>query len=61
MKRVHSSPTDFNRVTEVHRIHGFLTRLEMAYIKIGQCVVDKSMHGAIGAVHVLVDHPWDEV
>lgn len=24
-------------------------------------MVDKPMHGAVGAVHVLVDHPRDEV
>lgn len=33
----------------------------MAYIKIGQRMVDKSMHWAICAVHVLVDHPRNEV
>lgn len=58
---ISSSPTDFNRVTKVHWIHGFLTPLEMAYIKMGQRMVDKSVHGAIWAIHVLVDHPRDEV
>lgn len=58
---ISSSPTDFNRVTKVHWIHGFLTLLEMAYIKMGQRMVDKSVHGAIWAIHVLVDHPRDEV
>lgn len=58
---ISSSPTDFNRVTKTHWLHGFLTLLEMAYIKMGQRMIDKSMHGAIWAVHVLVDHPRDEV
>lgn len=42
-------------------IHGLFAILEMADIKIGQSMVDKSMHGTIRAVHVLVDHPRDEV
>lgn len=54
-------PADLNRVTKVQWIHGFLAPLEVADIKIGQRMVDKSMHGAIRAVHVLVDHSRDEV
>lgn len=55
------SPTDFDGVAEVQWFPGFLTLLEMAYVKMGQRVVDKAMHGAVWAVHVLVDHPRDEV
>lgn len=54
-------PADLNRVTKVQWIHGFLAPLEVADIKVGQGMVDKSMHGAIRAVHVLVDHSRDEV
>lgn len=55
------SPADFNRVAKVQWFSWFLALLEMAYIKMGQRMVDKPMHGAIWAVHVLVDHPRDEV
>lgn len=55
------SPTDFNGVAEAQWFPGFLTLLEMADIKMGQRMVDKPVHGAIWAVHVLVDHPRDEV
>lgn len=48
-------------VAKVQWIRGFFAILEVADIKVGQRIVDKSMHGAIGAVHVLVDHPRDEV
>lgn len=54
-------PAHLNRVAEVQRIHGFFAFLEVADIKVGQRMVDKSMHGAIGTVHVLVDHSRDEV
>jgi len=54
-------PAHLNVVAKVQRIHWFFAFLEMADIKVGQRMVDKSMHGAIRAVHVLVDHPRDEV
>ena len=61
MRLIDFSPADLNRVAKVQWIHGLFAFLEVADIKIRQRVVDKSMHGAIGAVHVLVDHPRDEV
>lgn len=54
-------PADLNRVTKMQWIPRFLALLEMADIKIGQRMVDKSMHGTIGAVHILVNHPRNEV
>lgn len=54
-------PADLNGVAKVQWIQGFFAFLEVADIKIGQRMVDKSMHGAIRAVHVLVDHSRDEV
>lgn len=54
-------PADLYRVPQVQWIDGFFAFLEVADIKIGQRMVDKSMHGAIRAVHILVDHPRDEV
>lgn len=35
--------------------------LEVSHVEEGQGVVDKAMHGAVYAVHVLVDQPRDEV
>lgn len=35
--------------------------LEVADIEVRQSVIDEAVHGAIRAVHVLVDQPWDEV
>lgn len=40
---------------------GFPAVLEEADVKEGQRVVDEAVHGAVGAVLVLVDHPRDEV
>lgn len=54
-------PANLNGVAELQWIHGFFAFLEVADVKIGQRMVDKSMHGAIWAVHVLVDHPRYEV
>ena len=54
-------PANLNRVAKLQWIHRFFAVLEVADIKTGQRVVDKSMHGAIWAVHVLVDHPRYEV
>lgn len=54
-------PADLYRVAKVQWIQGFFALLEVADIKIGKRMVDESMHGAIWAVHVLVDHPRDEV
>lgn len=48
-------------VAKVQWIHGFFAFLEVTHIKVGQRMVDKPMHGAIRAVHVLVDHPRYEV
>lgn len=54
-------PAHLDGVAEVQRVHGLFALLEVADVKVGQRVVDKSVHGAVGAVHVLVDHPRDEV
>lgn len=35
--------------------------LEVTDVEVRQSVIDEAMHGAVGAVHVLVDQPWDEV
>lgn len=58
---IHFPPANLNTVAKVEWIHRFFAFLEVADIKIGQCMVDKSMHGAIRAVHILVNHPRYEV
>ena len=35
--------------------------LKVTDIEVRQSVIDKAVHGAVRAVHVLVDEPWDEV
>lgn len=35
--------------------------LEVTDVEVRQSVIDKTVHGAIRAVHVLVEQPWDEV
>lgn len=48
-------------IAKMQWIHGFFAFLEVAHIKVGQRVVDKAVHGAVRAVHVLVDHSRYEV
>lgn len=55
------SPANLNRVTQMNRIHGFFSILEVGDVKVGECVIHKPVHGTVGAVHVLVDHPGNEV
>lgn len=37
------------------------TGFEVTDIKVGKCVVEKAMHGAVRTVHVQVHEAWDEV
>lgn len=55
------SPADLHRVAQVELVQGFTALLEVAHVEEGQRVVNEAMHGALLAVLVLVDHPWDEV
>lgn len=45
----------------MHRLDGVCARLEVADVEVRQSVVDEAVHGAVHAVHVLVDQPRDEV
>lgn len=56
-----ASPADLHGVAQVELVQGFTALLEVADIEEGQRVVHEAVHGALLAVPVLVDHPWDEV
>ncbi len=45
----------------MHWLERICARLEVTDVKVRQRVIDKAMHAAVRAVHVLVDEPWDEV
>lgn len=59
--KVKSLPACFYLVAQVHRLLRGCARLEVTDVEGRQGVIDEAMHGAIGAVHVLVDKPGDEV
>lgn len=56
-----ASPADLHLVAQVHGLQGGRARLEVADVEVGQRVIDEAVHGAVRAVHVLVDQPRDEV
>lgn len=56
-----TSPANFNRIAQMQRIHWLLAILKVADVKIGEGVVHKAVHGAVGTVRVLVHQPGDEV
>lgn len=45
----------------MHGLQRLRARLEVTNVEVRQGVIDEAVHGAVGAVHVLVDEPWDEV
>lgn len=55
------TPANLHRKAQMQWVHGSSAHLKVASVEVGECVVDKSMHGAVRAVHILVDHPRDEV
>lgn len=48
-------------VPQVRGVHGSFANLEVAYVEVGERVVDEAVHGPVRTVHVLVNHPRDEV
>lgn len=54
-------PAYLYRVAQVHWLDGRCAFLKVTDVEVRQSVIDEAMHGAVGAVHVLVDEPWDEV
>lgn len=55
------SPAYFHPVAQVHWLQRVCAWLEVTDVEVRQGVIDKAVHGAVRAVHVLVDQPWDEV
>lgn len=45
----------------MHGLERLCAWLEVTDVEKRQSVIDEAMHGAVRAVHVLVDQPWDEV
>lgn len=56
-----SLPAGIHWVAQVHWLQRVCARLEVSDVKVRQSVVDEAVHGAVRAVHVLVDKPRDEV
>ena len=48
-------PAYLHFIPQVHWLQRGSARLEVTDVEVGQSVVDKAVHGAIRAVHVLVD------
>lgn len=45
----------------MERLERGRARLKVTDVEVRQGVIDEAVHGAVRAVHVLVDEPWDEV
>lgn len=54
-------PANIHTVAQVSVVRGPSVVLEVGDVEVGQGVVDKAVHGAVCAVHVLVDQSGDEV
>lgn len=54
-------PAYFYLVAQVHWLERVCAWLKVTDIEVRQSVIDEAVHGAVRAVHVLVDEPWDEV
>lgn len=54
-------PADVYLVAQVRRLQRVGALLEVSDVEVRQSVIDEAVHGAVQAVHVLVDQPWDEV
>lgn len=48
-------------VAQVPWLERLCAWLEVTDVEKRQSVIDEAMHGAVRAVRVLVDQPWDEV
>lgn len=48
-------------MAQVHGLERGCTWLEVTDVEVGQGVINKAVHGAVRAVHVLIDQPRDEV